>query len=114
MVQEQMRACDMLPKYAGVDARYQCTQFSWSEEFARPAAEVCAVVAQACRKHSYLIATTHFEPPLPVPREGARYVGDVLCGIDADRQPHQQNARNAAIPAALWRCRACAGFLRLR
>ena len=65
MVQEQMRACDMLPKYAGVDARYQCTQFSWSEEFARPAAEVCAVVAQACRKHSYLIATTHFEPPLP-------------------------------------------------
>lgn len=65
MVQEQMRACDMLPKYAGVDARYQCTQFLWSEEFARPAAEVCAVVAQACRKHSYLIATTHFEPPLP-------------------------------------------------
>lgn len=45
MVQEQMRACDMLPKYAGVDARYQCTQFSWSEEFARPAAEVRAVVA---------------------------------------------------------------------
>ena len=65
MVQEQMRACDMLPKYAGVDARYQCTQFSWSEEFARPAAEVRTVVAQACRKHSYLIATTHFEPPLP-------------------------------------------------
>lgn len=65
MVQEQMRACDMLPKYAGVDARYQCTQFSWSEEFARPAAEVRAVVAQACRKHSYLIATTHFEQPLP-------------------------------------------------
>lgn len=114
MVQEQMRACDMLPKYAGVDARYQCTQFSWSEELARLAAEVCAVVAQACRKHSYLIAKTHFEPPLPFLVKARGMWATLLCGIDADGQPHQQNARNAAIPAALWRCRACAGFLRLR
>ncbi len=27
MVQEQMRACDMLPNYAWVDSLYQCTQF---------------------------------------------------------------------------------------
>lgn len=42
MVQEQMRACDMLPKYAGVDARYQCTQFSCSEEFGATGGGRCA------------------------------------------------------------------------
>ena len=114
MVQEQMRACDMLPKYAGVDARYQCTQFSWS-------GGICATGGGSVRGRCTGVPEAFvsdcddaLRAATAVPREGAQYVGDVLCGIDADGQPHQQNARNAAIPAALWRCRACAGFLRPR
>lgn len=65
MIQEQMRACDMGPKYAGVDARYQCIQFSWSEEAEQPNCEMQQVVKQVSKKYAYLIRAADFGYPLP-------------------------------------------------